>query len=234
MRRVVALGVAAVSAAVLWAVPAGARTASAGNGEAAKDAAAILADAKVATGGAQTLRISGTVKEDGKTMSLDLVSGHGSGGGTIRRDGSTIRIVVHPPNVYLKADAASWTKLAGTPAAGQLLAGKWLQTTTDDSDFGSFAKLLDASALADGITSTGAVTKGKTTTYRGKKAIPLVDGDENGTLYVAATGAPYILGVVGSGSKQGSEIRFTQYDTAKIPAEPSNSISVSAQKSSGA
>ena len=57
---------------------------------------------------------------------------------------TTINVVVVPPNVYLKADQASWTKLAKSAVAGQLFAGKWLQTTTADPNFGSFAMLLDA------------------------------------------------------------------------------------------
>ena len=152
------------------------------------------------------------------------MSAQGEGGGTISSGGATFTIVVDPPNVYLRADQASWTKLAGSAVAGQLFAGKWLQTTTADPNFGSFATLLDAAKLTQQITATGTITKGAVTTFHGKQAVPLKN--KNGTLYVAATGSPYILGIVGSGTKNGGQLLFTQYGSAKVPSAPSNSISL--------
>ncbi len=127
MRRVLAVGAAVACGLALCIAPAGASTRAAGNGEAQKSASKILADAKAATASSKTVRVAGTVVDDGKEISLDLVSAQGSGGGTVTRDGTTINVVIIPPNVYLKADAASWTKLAGSAAADQLLADKWLQ-----------------------------------------------------------------------------------------------------------
>jgi len=172
------------------------------------------------------VKISGTVTNGGKPTSLNIVSAQGAGGGTITSGGATINIVVVPPNVYLKADKASWTKLANSAVAGQLFAGKWLQTTTADKDFGSFAQLLDAATLTQQITANGTVTKGAVTTFHGKKAVPLRDASANGTLYIAASGSPYILGLVGSGAKRGSQLLFTQYGSAKVPSAPSNAISL--------
>jgi hypothetical protein len=149
----------------------------------------------------------------------------GIGGGTLTRDGATINVVVFPPNVYLKADAASWTKVAGTAAAGQLLAGKWLQTTTADEKFGSFAKLLDVAQLTNSIGSDGKATKGASATFHGKKALTLI-GSHHGKLYVASAGKPYILGIVGTGSNAGNEIVFSEYNSATVPDEPTDAINI--------
>ena len=224
MRRVIMSGLAAAVGVALWVAPASATPRSSGNREATKSPTAILADAKAATGATTAVKISGTVTTGGKPTSLNIVSAQGAGGGTISTGGATFNIVVVPPNVYLKADKASWTKLAGSAAAGQLFAGKWLQTTTADPNFGSFATLLDAAKVTQQITATGTITKGAVTTFHGKQAVPLKNN--KGTLYVAATGSPYILGIVGSGAKNGGQLLFTQYRSAKIPTAPSNAISL--------
>jgi hypothetical protein len=232
MRRVMVSGLVAVVGVALWVVPAGATGKSSSNGEATKSPTTILADAKAATGATTAVRISGTVTSGGKPTSLNIVSAQGAGGGTITSGGATINIVVAPPNVYLEADKKSWTKLAKSAVAGQLFAGKWLQTTTADPNFGSFAQLLDAGTLTQQITATGTVTKGGVTTFHGKQAVPLKG--KKGTLYVAATGSPHILGIVGSGAKDGGQLLFTQYGSAKVPSAPSNAISLSQlQQSSG-
>jgi hypothetical protein len=218
-------GLMTIVAVAAFAVPAGATPRASGNGEASKTATTILADAKAATAATASVRVAGTVYSSGKKTALDIVSAKGSGGGTIAQNGTKINVIVVPPDVYMKADAASWTKLAGTAAAGQLFADKWLQTTTTDANFGSFAKLLDTGTLTQDITANGAMTKGSVTTFRGKPAVPLKD--DNGTLYVAATGAPRILGIVGTGPKKGSVVLFTQYGTAQVPGAPSGAVSLS-------
>ena len=199
-----------------------------GNGEAAKSPETILADAVAATSDASTARIAGSLVSDGQRITLDIVSDHGTaGGGTLITNGAKFDIVVASPYVYLKADAKTWTKLAGNKAAAQIFAGKWLQTSTDNAQFASFTKLFDLGALTQQITkSPGTVTKGKTTSYHGKQAIPLrsSSGGDAGILYVAATGKPYVLGLVGTGKNNPGELRFGSYDTAKMPAAPTGAI----------
>jgi len=227
MRRVMASGVVAMLGVALWVLPAGASAPSTSNGEAAKSATTILADAKAATSASSAVRVSGTVVKGGQRTTLNIVSARGGGGGTITTAGATLTIVVVPPNVYMKADKSSWTKLAKSAAAGQLFAGKWLQTTTADANFGSFAQLLDTGTLTQQITSSGKITKGPVTTFRGKQAVPLNDSSGNGgTLYVAATGTPYILGLAGTGAHKSSQIVFTQYGTAPVPNAPTTAISL--------
>ena len=48
---------------------------------------------------------------------------------------------------------------------------------------------------------------------------------------MAATGKPYVLGLVGAGKKNTGELRFTQYDTAKVPKAPKSSIDLGALQS---
>ena len=198
------------------------------NGEAAKPPETILADAVAATSGASTARIAGSLVDNGQQITLDIVSDHGTaGGGTMVSNGAKFDLVVASPYVYLKADAKTWSKLAGNKAAGQIFAGKWLQTSADNPQFASFTKLFDLGALTQQITkSPGTVTKGKPTSYHGKQAIPLrsSSGGDSGILYVAGTGKPYVLGLVGTGKTNPGELRFSSYDTAKVPTAPAGAI----------
>jgi hypothetical protein len=229
MRRVLVTGVIAVVGVALAVAPAGAMGKSSSGGEAAKSPRAILADAKAATSRPSSVAISGTVTTGGQQISLNIVSAHGAGGGTISLGDEKFNIVVARPNLYLKADAATWNKAGGTSGVGQLLADKWIRTTTSNQDFENLAVLVDVSELTHQISSTGTITKGAVTTFRGKRAIPLRNtsssGDGGGTLYVAATGSPYILAIVGPSGK--GQLLFGQYGSAKVPKAPKQSVDLS-------
>ena len=227
LRRAVATGAVAGAACVLCLAltPAPADAKGATN-EASKSPDEIVTDAGQAMAHLSSVRLAGSIKSGTKRISLDIVSSDGSGGGTMSSDGARFSIVVSPPDVYLRSDAASWTKLTGgNKAAGQLLAGKWLHTTTDDQDFGGFSNLFDVSTFTKSA-SSGPVTKGRVRSYHGEEAIPITDTTDESVAYVAATGKPYLLGIVGTGSNRG-EVVFSRFGTAKVPTPPKSSIDLS-------
>ena len=189
MRRAMVGVAVAVLAVACCSVAAGGSVSRSSNGEAAKDPEAIVTDAVQALKRSTVVSISGTFIKDGKRTSIDIISAHGSGGGTITTQGATFEIIVTPPKVYIMADARTWSKISGNASAGALLAGKWLQTTTADKDFASFVRLLDVSQWAKTLSKPGEVTKGKVTTFKGQKAVPLYDNSsDRGVLYVADRG----------------------------------------------
>jgi hypothetical protein len=220
-------GVVVVTRVALSVSSAGARAKTTDNGEAAKDAATTVADAQAATTGSPSVRISGTVVKDGQRTSLNIVSAHGSGGGVLFQNGQKFQLVVIPPAVYLKAPASTWTALSQGSAAGglsaQLFGGKWVQTSTANSDFAGFADIFDVSKLMSQSDDPGTLTKGKITTFHGQRAIPIRSSNEPSTVYVAAAGRPFVLGVVGTGDSSG-EVLFTDYGTAKLPRAPAHTI----------
>jgi hypothetical protein len=212
-----------------------AATRDAQDSEVAKAPSEILADATMAMTSAPVLLVQGTVQTDSGRVSLKIASGHGSGGGTVFLDGAQLDLVVASPNVYLRGTADSWTKLSGNPTAAALLGEKWVQSTTADQDFAAIAALTDTSGLASMLTVSGTLTKGRVTKFQGHKAIPLHDdgGSSPGTLYVAATGTPYPLGVV-SDAAQAGRVVFSRYGKARIPAPPAQSVSMSQLLAAGA
>jgi hypothetical protein len=217
---------AIVGAASLFGIAACGSSGPMPSGESVKSANHIFRDAQTATGGATSARVSGQVTSSGRQTTLDVVAGQGKGGGTVGTSGASLQLVLAQPNVYIKADQASWQTLTSNSALASLLANKWLQTTTANSDFADIANLLDLSKLTASLKPTGTLTKGPTATFSGKSAIPLADSGNGGTLYVANEGTPYILGLTGSGSNSGT-LKFGQYDSASIPSPPSGAVSLS-------
>lgn len=200
---------------------------STATGEASKPAAQIVTDAQDATGATSSVHIAGKVNSGGSVVQLDVVADHGRGGGTIVEGGMTFQTVLDGKTVYLRADAATWTKAANASVAG-LLAEKWLKTTTDNQDFSEFGSLLDISQLVSQFSAHGTLTKGSVTTYDGVSVVPVTDHEtDGGTVYVANTGSPYIVALVGTGNNGGS-LHFNQYGTATVPAVPAGAIDLNA------
>lgn len=193
--------------------------------EAAKDAATILADAK-AVSSSRSVVVTGHVVSQGKLIELSIESGRGWGDGSISTDGVTLAVMVRPPAFYFFGDPASIAKLTQSSAAGQLFGGKWLRTTTSDARFAGLAEVFDAATLIQRLGRSGTLTEGVVTTFNEKKVIPLRASDE--TIYVAATGKPYILGLVGTGpNNDGSQLIFSLYGVARVTRPPRGAISVS-------
>jgi hypothetical protein len=198
----------------------------ASNGEAAKPATQVFSDAQKATAAASSVHVVGHITSGGKPISLDFVGGTKRGGGALSSSGWSLQIVLAGQNVYLKGSAASFTTLAGNKAAGQLLGGRWLQTTNANKDFGSFSELFNVSKLVHAINSkSDSIKKGSPTTVDGQSVVTLIDAKEQGKLYVAATGPPYIVEITG-GPKEPGTIKFNQYGSAKPPATPTGAINL--------
>ena len=203
------------------------------NGEINKSPSQILKDAQAATASEPSAHVSGNIVSSGTPEQLDVTAAHGAGGGTISMSGTTLQLVLHQPNAYVRADAASWNKLTNNPAAGQLLAGKWLQTPTS-GQFADLAKIADLTELAQNITPTGPLTKGRLTTVNGISVIPLTDsGAKGGTLYVAATGKPVIEVLKSNGTTNSGSVTFDQYGKATVPAVPAGAVSLAQLEQSG-
>jgi hypothetical protein len=197
---------------------------TAGSGEAMKSAAQIVKDARLATARVRSVDMKGSLSQGRDHVALDIVAGQDSGGGSITSEGATFEAILRPPKLYLRASAASWTKSSGSAAAGKLLAGKWISATKSTSGFQSFVGLLRIGKFISKLSSPRSLAKGAVTTFDGVRAIPITATKKDSTWYVAATGKPYILAIIGRGSKYGT-LTFTDYNSATIPAAPATSVS---------
>jgi hypothetical protein len=195
-------------------------------GEAAKPAHEVLVDAQTAFQQAKSVSFQGTIVNDkGDRTTVNLVAGHGAGGGSLFLNGSKFDIVFVGSDVYFKGTADGWTALTGQNVAGTLFGDRWIKSTTANADFAGMAKLADMDQIGASMFSpSGTLTKGAVTQFKNQAAIPLADdGAEPGTLYVAAKGKPYPLGLARTTGQPG-QLTFSKFNTAKIPHPPTSSV----------
>jgi hypothetical protein len=198
------------------------------NGEVNKAAAQILDDAKAAVREASSMRIVGQGVESGQPTSLEVTVTQNRGGGSITARGATLQVVSGAGEVYVKADAASWLKLTGKPAAATLFADRWVKAPATDAHFAGIADLVDLSKLVAELKPEGQITKEPLEHLDGTTVIPLVDSTGS-TVYVAASGPSYILKVVNTSKSSGgaATITFDRYGHAAIPAIPTGAVDLS-------
>ena len=187
----------------------------ASNGEAAKSATQILADAKTATSSVQSLHVAGTFSSAGFN-SIDLNVGQTAGGGSVVVNHQQISVYSDQNRVYLMATPSTWLALSKNPAS-QKLGNRWVYFPAGSAIFVQFG-VDSVQKLIDGTLnqSPKSLTKGQISTFEGRKAIPLHGGNQ--TIYVADEGPPYLLGLQSAGT-----VTFDEFNKAVVPSAPASS-----------
>jgi hypothetical protein len=200
---------------------------SGSNGEASKSASAILADARRAALAADSVRVSGTIRDAGQTIGLDLSIAKGDGGGTMTIQGSKVDVVRVGSTAYVRAGADFYRQVGAGSAAGRLLAGKWLKVPTSTPNFAQLVELTDLHTfVAQALKPEGTVTKDAEKTVAGQKAIEL-KSSRGGSLFIATRGKPYPVEFVGGGTSSGT-VTLSDWGAAKAPSAPKNAIDINA------
>ncbi len=163
---------------------------------------------------------AGSVHIDGalNSSTLDMIlTRSGDLSGTTGHDGEDFTLLVADGTSYVKI-TRTFLSVAKVPASAcAKYCGKWVvapASTTSELTSG-----LSMSRLVDGIfakvpTRAEGDKVLKTTTFRGQ---PAWSAEHNGTtVYIARQGKPYLLGYVHGG--QG--LRFSDWNTATVPAKP--------------
>ncbi|MGH9105243.1 MAG: hypothetical protein ACRDZX_05285 [Acidimicrobiales bacterium] len=220
----------ALGFAVLLAVPlasaAKAPLSGAKGTEGTKGAAQILVDARGAMDHLKDFHVLGKANEGTTAVKLNVTMSPHGGGGTIGLPGVTMQIVVASKSVYIKADQKSWLKLTGSKATAQLVANRWIKAARSNPDFADFAKLAVSTSFIAQLTTGGALSKlPGTSSWQGRKAVVLADG-KGGRLYVADTGAPYMLHLQGSHGETSGSMSFSDFGDAPMPSVPTHVITL--------
>jgi hypothetical protein len=169
--------------------------------------------------------MSGSIPGPTSPLTLDLrVAKPSTATGTISLGGTNVRLVRVGDTVYVNGDRGFWTKLLGV-AAAKRYAGRWLKASATSSSLAGYARLTDINQFFNGAASRGTLEKKGTTTYNGQKVIAIVDNTKNGgTYYVAASGKPYPVAILGgTGSKAGA-IRFSDWNQPVSVTAPKGAI----------
>jgi len=199
--------------------------ASRANGLDAKSPTQIVAAAKAAARAAASVHVAGSIVSEGKPISLDmeLVSEKG-GKGRVSLDGLSFRLVDVDGAVYVNGSSTFYTRFAGATAA-RVLRGKWLKgpQTGAIAPLASLARL--RSLLNTALASHSPLARASNATIEGQRAVGVSDPVNGGTLYVAATGAPYPLEILRHGDVAGKLV-FNRWNQAVSLTVPTNAIDV--------
>lgn len=217
--------VPALAVAVLLLAACGGGSA-ASNGEASKSAAQVLKDAQKAATGASSVHVAGKIVSNGTNVSIDLALVKDKGAtGSVTDGGLDFKIIRIGDEVYIQGSNAFLKHFAGSAAS--LLEGKWLKGSATTGQLASLSSLTEATQLFAEIHSQGGTLTNKgETTYNGQKAVE-IDSSKGGKLYVAATGTPYPIALVGPGTDSGA-ITFGDFNASVSLTAPKNALDISA------
>ena len=184
-------------------------------GESGKAAAQIFTDAENATASVQSVHVTGSFANAGFN-SIDLDVGQTVGGGSVVVNQQPLSVYADQQGVYIKATPATWLALSKNPIS-ERWGNRWVEFPSSSAIYSQFG----VNSVEKLITTTlnqdpKSLAKGTVTTFRGLKAISL--HAPNQTIYVAATGTPYLLGIVGTGG-----VVFDEFNTAVVPSAPASS-----------
>jgi hypothetical protein len=224
--RVTAL--ALVLTAALLAGCGSSKKAAKANGEATKPANRVLADAKTAATSASSVHVTGSIASGGTPITLDLAMARGKGAkGAMSTNGGEFDLVRIGDTAYIRGSDAFLKQNAGA-AAAQLLHGKWLKASIVSPRFRSLAPLTSVDLLFAKISSSHGklVNEGKTT-YKGEQVVAIRDTSDNSKLYVAATGKPYPVAIVGGKKGRSGTIAFGGWNESVSLTAPKNAIDIS-------
>ncbi len=197
----------------------------------AKDSAdQIAAKAVEATKKADSMRLKGDMRQDGRTVSLDLVVDQEKNcEGTVDNAGAKAELRHMNGTLYVRGNDQYWkNSLKNQPGSDKVkskVVDKWVKMPADDASTSGMCDKqgLIASMDEDKSTRKG-MKKGDTTTIGGKEAITLkkkASAGETHTMYVATEGKPYILRTTVQGGNEPNETTFSDYNKPVSPKTPS-------------
>jgi len=181
--------------------------------------AVLLRQMSAALRAASSLHVSGTIRQGGKTVSVNLsITRSGELAGQVSENGVVVTVLATHGHGYVKLSAAV-LRIAHLPAtACSRFCGKYLELPAVRSR--ELLAGLNMAAMTHSLTSTPA-SKVKylgAVTIAGQPAWLLQDPHGN-SIYVAAHGKPYVLREVAAPQSKGSA-DLTQWNAVRIPGPP--------------
>lgn len=193
-------------------------------------AAAVYQQLRKSTAAAKSVHIKGGFTDKGRKLQIDM-SGDRKGKNTRAKinDGSgAVEIIATGGTVYVKADAAFWTKNASA-AMAKVAAGKYVKVpAAAASDMNSLkvGTLLDKIFAGDMSAVDKLNTKVETTDVNGVPAYVMTTriGGDGTKIYASADGQAHLLRFDGPKGQPGT-MDFTEWDAvAPVSAPPADQV----------
>lgn len=198
------------------------------NGEASKPAAKVLADAKAAVSTASSVHVKGSIVSGRTPITVDLSMATGKGAkGSMTTNGLEFDLVAVGDIAYIRGSDAFLKHYAGA-AFAQLLHGKWLKASMRSGRFAQLAPLTNINVLFGKVASQhGKLANEGAKTYKGQKTVLIRDTSDNSKLYVAATGKPYPVALVGGKNGQSGTVTFSDWNESVSLSAPKDAYDIS-------
>jgi len=198
------------------------------NGEASRPPGRVLSDARAAAASATSAHVSGSVTSSGTPITLDLSMARGKGAkGSMSTNGLEFDLVRIGDTAYVRGSDAFYEHFAGAGLA-QLLHGKWLEAPITKGRFSSLAPLTSIDLLLDKVSENhGKLVNEGETTYKGRQVVAIRDASDNSKLYVAGTGKPYPVALVGGKANQSGTVTFGGWNSTVSLTAPNGAIDLS-------
>jgi hypothetical protein len=198
------------------------------NGEASKPANRVFADARAAAVSAASVHVTGRVSSKGTPITLDLsIAGERGAKGSMSTSGLDFDLVRIGDVAFVRGSDAFYEHFAGAGVA-QLLHGKWIKSSIVSGRFRSLGPLTNIRLLFGEVaTHHGKLVIDGKATYKGEDAVAIRDTSDNSKLYVAATGKPYPIAIVGGKKSQSGTITFGDWNASVSLAAPKDAIDIS-------
>ena len=222
---IVAVATAALSLGSSSALAAGSKSVS---------AATLLHHACSDTLAATAFDVQGPVKIGGSPLSINVHFGSAGNVMTVTEKGDqTFSIITNGTSSYVKANHAFLQAELGAKDSGvaTLLAGRWLDMTSDKKDFSSMSKQISKKSLLAQCGEGGSASYVGHATINGIMVTKVhqLANEESDMYYIEGGSTPYILRVTGGASSQknSGDLIFSDYGVQPDTSEPPGTIPLS-------
>jgi hypothetical protein len=190
-------------------------------------ASTLLNDACTATFVASAFRVEGHIGPG----RLDVYFGSTSEVITVTEKGhQTLRAIKDGPSTYFQGNRSFWQSFIGSRRAASLIAGRWIDMTSDPKDVAGFLNSLNEGVILSLCDVGGSATYGASATDNGVKVITVHQNskDFSSTVYIEDGSNPYVLRIAARAPKSDSgDIVFSDFGVQPDIAAPRGAIPIS-------
>lgn len=194
-------------------------------------ASTLLKDACSATLAAPAFNAQGHLTLSGTKLSFDVYFGSNGELITLTQHGNqTMRAIIDGPSTYVNGNRAFWQSATNSRSAATVLAGRWIDMTSDKKDSTGLTKDVSKGNIMSQCGQGGSAAYAGSAVVNGVKVTKVHQNarTETDTYFIEVHPTPYILRVVGSPkNKDSGDLVLSHYGVQPNTAAPTGAIPIS-------